>query len=111
MQQCLSSPTVGLAALLSILGITAAVGGSAIDPIVKSLGTQFSEQVSKLTGSTPQNSPAWVNQLNASLAEAADALDSRVAATALFGAGVLALFFGPELCGDSKEGLSSQLSS
>ena len=111
MQQCLASPTVGLAALLSILGITAAVGGSAIDPIIKNLGTQFSNQVSKLTGSTPQNSPAWVNQLNASLAEAADALDSRVAATALFGAGVLALFFGPELCGDSKEGLSSQLSS
>lgn len=73
MQQCLASPTVGLAALLSILGITAAVGGSAIDPIIKNLRTQFSDQVSKLTGSTPQNSPAWVNQLNASLAEAADA--------------------------------------
>lgn len=111
LQQCLASPETGLAALLSVLGVTAAVSGPVIDPIVRAVGEQFSEQVRRLTGSTPENDPEWLNQINAGLAEASQALDSRIVATALFGAGALALIFADDLCGTGNEGLSSQLSS
>lgn len=111
LMKCVSSPATGLAALLSVLGVTAAVGGPVVDPIVRALGEQFSQQVAMLTGSTPENNPEWVNQINKGLADAANALDSRVIATSLFGAGVLAVLLGSDVCGEEKEGLSSQLSS
>lgn len=107
LEKCMASPVGAITGLLAVLGTAAAIGGPAIDPLVKAIGGQLDAQLRVLSSNVGPDQPEWVQGINKGLNDAANAIDSRMVAAALFATALGALVAAPALCEDEGSSGSS----
>lgn len=110
LQQCLSSPAAGIAALLIALGALGQVAGPALEPIARSINVEIERQTRHIidtAGIRQPNQPEWLQSINRSLADAANNVNPNLASQGLYAAGALALISIPMLCGMGGSSSSS----